>query len=97
MYNIEYTQVALDDLKWFRKHEQKTIVQAIDTQLTYEPTVQTRNRKPMRPNEIAEWELRIGQFRVLYDVAETVQIVEIERIGQKKGHKFLFRGKEEDV
>lgn len=97
MYEIEYTQVALDDLKWFRKQEQKTIVQAIDTQLTYEPTVQTRNRKPMRPNEIAEWKLRVGQFRVLYDVAETVQIVEIERIGQKKGNKFLFRSKEEDV
>ncbi|MCP4372327.1 MAG: type II toxin-antitoxin system RelE/ParE family toxin [Deltaproteobacteria bacterium] len=97
MYEIEYTQVALDDLKWFRKHEQKTIVQTIDTQLKYEPTVQTRNRKPMRPNLVGEWELRVGQFRVLYDVAETVRIVEIERIGQKRGNKFFFQGKEEDL
>ncbi|MEM8640485.1 MAG: type II toxin-antitoxin system RelE/ParE family toxin [Cyanobacteria bacterium P01_G01_bin.54] len=97
MYEIEYTQVALDDLKWLRKNEQRMIVQAIDTQLKYEPTVQTRNRKPMRPNEIAEWELRIGQFRALYDVDERVQIVDIERIGQKQGNKFLFRGKEEEI
>ncbi len=97
MYEIEYTQVALDDLKWFRKHEQKTIVQTIDTQLKYEPTVQTRNRKPMRPNLVGEWELRVGQFRVLYDVAETVRIVEIERIGQKRDNKFFFQGKEEDL
>lgn len=97
MYHIEYTQMALDDLKWFQKHEQKRIVQAVDTQLKYEPKVETRNRKPMRPNPMGEWELRVGNFRVLYNVFETIQIVEIERIGQKRGNKFFFRGKEEEV
>ncbi len=97
MYQIEYTQNALNDLKWFEKHEQKVIVQAIDTQLSYEPTVPTRNRKPMRPNPLGAWELRVGEFRVLYDVSETVQIVEIERIGQKRGNQFFFRGNQEEL
>ncbi len=33
-----------------------------------EPVKEIRNRKPMRPNPIAPWELRIGRFRVYYDV-----------------------------
>ncbi len=30
---------------------------------------------------LAEWELRIGRFRVLYNVEEEVKIVSIEAIG----------------
>lgn len=66
-------------------------------QLRYEPTLETRNRKRTRPNSIAAWELRIDEFRVFYDVAEQVQIVEIKRIGEKKGNIFLFRGQEENL
>jgi mRNA-degrading endonuclease RelE of RelBE toxin-antitoxin system len=97
MYEIEYTQDAVNDLKWFRKHEQKIIITAIEVQLRYEPTVETRNRKPMRSNSVADWELRVGQFRVLYDVTEKVRIVEIQRIGQKRGDKFFFQGQEEEL
>jgi hypothetical protein len=34
------------------------------------PTLETRNRKPMRPNPIAPWELRIGHLRVYFEVEE---------------------------
>ena len=30
--------------------------------------VQTKNRKRMRPNPLATWELRIGKLRAYYDV-----------------------------
>lgn len=97
MYDIEYTQEALDELQWFRKHEQNLILDGIEQQLRYEPTVETRNRKRMQPNEYAEWELRIGDFRVLYTVDEQVRIVEIQRIGEKRGNAFLFRGRKTDL
>ncbi|MEZ4708190.1 MAG: hypothetical protein R3A44_13345 [Caldilineaceae bacterium] len=97
MYEIEYTQQAIEDLKWFPKHEQGEIITAIDIQLRYEPVAQTRNRKRMRPNSIAEWELRVGKFRVLYDVDAMVRVVEIQRIGEKRRNRFLFAGHEEDV
>ncbi|HET8563540.1 MAG TPA: hypothetical protein VFM35_06685 [Candidatus Binatia bacterium] len=42
----------------------------VDRQLRDEPTNETRNRKPMRPNPIAPWELRIGNLRVYYEVEE---------------------------
>jgi mRNA-degrading endonuclease RelE of RelBE toxin-antitoxin system len=62
MYEIELTPEARDDLTSLRKFEQRTIIAGIDTQLRYEPTVETRNRKQLRPNDVAEWELRIGNI-----------------------------------
>ena len=53
MYDIELTPEANEDLKAFRKFEQRAIVDEIEAQLSYEPSVQTRNRKEMRPNEVA--------------------------------------------
>lgn len=38
------------------------IVAGIETQLAYEPLVETRNRKLLRPNPIAPWELRAREF-----------------------------------
>lgn len=88
-YAIEYTEIALRDLEWLRKNEQITVLAAIDEQLRYEPAVETRNRKRLRPNAVAEWELRIGVFRVLYDVDQIVRIVSVQRIGKKPGSALL--------
>jgi len=51
----------------------------------YQPTVETRNRKIMRPNPLAPWELRIGQLRVYYDVEEEPEpVVIVLAVGVKK-------------
>jgi mRNA-degrading endonuclease RelE of RelBE toxin-antitoxin system len=97
MYEIELTQEAIQDLKSFDKREQNIIRSGIEANLRYEPTTPTRNCKRMRYNDQAEWELRIETFRVLYNVAEQVKVVEIQRIGEKRGNRFLFRGREEEV
>lgn len=97
MYDIEYTPQAIAELKYFKKHEQQQILSEIPVQLRYEPTVETRNRKRTKPNSIADWELRIAEFRVFYNVEEQVRIVEIKRVGEKKGNIFLFRGQVEDI
>ena len=97
MYDIQYTDTAIADLQWFKKYEQNQILDGIDQQLRHQPTVETRNRKRLRPNAVAAWELRISDFRVLYDVDEQVSIVEIQRIGEKRGNAFFFRGRKEDV
>ncbi|NJL57697.1 addiction module toxin RelE [bacterium] len=61
-------------------------------QLTYEPTVPTRNRKEMRPNSTAVWELQIGNLRVYYDVDEEEEIVDIRAIGVKEGNQVRIGG-----
>lgn len=97
MYEIIYTQSAMSDLEWFSKNEQNQILDGIDKNLKYQPNHQTRNRKPMRSNPYAEWELKIGNFRVLYNIESEVYIVEIQKIGQKRGNTFFFRGQGEQL
>ena len=97
MYEIEYTAEALDDLESLRKLEQKQVVDEIDAQLKHEPDVETHNRKRLRPNNVAEWELRVGRFRVFYDVRKAVSIVKVEAIGYKKGNRLFIHGEEYEL
>lgn len=97
MYEIEYTPKAIRDLDWFSKREQRVVLDGIEASLRHEPTVETRNRKRLQPNDIAEWELRLGNFRVLYDVEEEVRVVEVQRVGHKSRDRFFFRGREEEI
>ncbi|MFN8460071.1 MAG: addiction module toxin RelE [Anaerolineae bacterium] len=97
MYEIEFTPEAFEDLKPFRKFEQNEIIDGIDTQLKHEPTIETRQRKQLRPNDIAEWELRLGKFRVFYNVEEEMLMVSIEAVGFKVGNLLFIRGEKRDL
>ena len=92
MFDIDFTPEAKEDLKLLRKFEQQEIIDGIQKQLKHEPTVETRNRKKLRPNEVAEWEVRVGRFRVFYNVDEAAGIVIIEAIGFKIGSQLFIRG-----
>lgn len=60
----------------------------VDKQLAHHPTVETRNRKPMRPNPIAPWELRVGKLRVYYDVEEDPEpVVFVRAVGIKERNR----------
>jgi hypothetical protein len=48
--------------------QRSTMLDSIERQLVHEPLVETRNRKQLRPNPVAPWELRIGDLRVFYEV-----------------------------
>jgi len=61
------------------------VLDAVDKQLQFQPDIETRNRKPMRPNPLAPWELRIGTLRVYYDFEDSPErIVFVRAIGIKK-------------
>ena len=71
------------------------MLDAIETQLAHEPLVETRNRKPLRPNPIAPWELRVGALRVFYEVsAEEPGMINVLAVGQKEGNVLRIAGKE---
>lgn len=93
MYKIAYVESIADDLKRLQAGQRKQILQRIEKQLTHEPTRQTRNRKILvglvPPWEQVEpvWELRIGEYRVFYDVDEAAAVVIIRAIRHKPPHK----------
>ncbi|MBD3883314.1 type II toxin-antitoxin system RelE/ParE family toxin [Phormidium tenue FACHB-886] len=97
MFQISLTLAALEDLQGFRAYEQRQIIQAIEEQLQYQPTLLTRNRKRLRPNTLAEWELRIDAFRVFYDVDKALPIVKIAAIGYKQGNILFVHGQEYEL
>lgn len=51
----------------------------------------------MRPNETAEWELRVARYRVFYDVDTVMRVVSIEVIGLKIGNLLYVRGKRREL
>jgi len=67
------------------RRQQIIILNTVEKQLQYQPDVETKNRKPMRPNPLAPWELRIGNLRVYYDFEDEPEpIVYIRAVGVKE-------------
>ena len=97
MFEIELTHSARQDLKALRKFEQTIILDGIDEQLRFEPTVETPNRKRLKPNDTADWELRLGKYRVFYNVEAQVKIVAIQAVGFKLGNELYIRGERREV
>lgn len=52
-YEIEYSPDAEDHLRGLTARQRAIVLDNVDDQLTYQPGVETRKRKPMRPNPIA--------------------------------------------
>ena len=82
-----------DDLAKLRAYDRKQILDASEKQLAHEPTRQTRNRKILPglipPWEQVEpvWELRVGEYRVFYDVSEVAAVVMVRAIRHKPPHQ----------
>ncbi|MCI0457034.1 MAG: type II toxin-antitoxin system RelE/ParE family toxin [Gemmataceae bacterium] len=94
MFEVVFTTSAVADVRHLKKADQNVVLDAIEQQLTNEPLVETRNRKPLRPNDLSSWEVRVGFYRVFYDVDETNQKVTIKAVGWKEHNKLFIRGKE---
>jgi mRNA-degrading endonuclease RelE of RelBE toxin-antitoxin system len=60
------------------------VLDSVDEQLRHQPGLETRNRKPMRPNPVAPWELRIGILRVYYEIEAAETVVRILAVGVKE-------------
>ena len=94
MFDVSFTQSALDDLRHLEKASQVVVLAAIERQLPAEPLKQTRNRKPLKPNDLSQWELRVGVHRAFYDVDEAKNEVTVKAVGWKEHSKLFIRGKE---
>jgi mRNA-degrading endonuclease RelE of RelBE toxin-antitoxin system len=94
IYQIELTEDATSDLAWYRAFERKIILSQIRQELEQEPLTETRNRKRLRDNPIAPWELRIGKYRVFYYVPEETTVVSVVAIGHKEHNLLFIRGQE---
>jgi len=92
-YLIDYAEGVEGDLAVLRTYDQARILDKIDEQLIYEPARETRNKKMLvglvPPWDYIEpaWELRVGEYRVFYDVDEKTLTATIRAIRFKPPDK----------
>jgi mRNA-degrading endonuclease RelE of RelBE toxin-antitoxin system len=95
-FDIEFTHTAADHVRAYRTFEQRIILDAVEEQLRHEPMVETRNKKRLGANQLSDWELRVGEFRVFYDIVaeEDRRIVKVKGVGHKEHNRLFVGGKE---
>ena len=82
-------------LQTLRRGIERSSGMPIRGQLQHEPFRETRQRKRLRPNPLAAWELRVGTLRVFYEEdADEAGFVNILAIGVKRGNRLLIAGEE---
>jgi mRNA-degrading endonuclease RelE of RelBE toxin-antitoxin system len=96
MFEINFTPTAANHVRAYRKFEQQIILDAIEEQLTSEPTTETRNRKQLGENDLSDWELRVEKYRVFYDVVieGDSATVQIKAVGHKEHNTLYIGGRE---
>jgi mRNA-degrading endonuclease RelE of RelBE toxin-antitoxin system len=90
-YTIEFAVSVEDHLVSLTAAERRSALDAIEKRLRHEPLTPSRNRKPLRPNALAPWALRIGSLRVFYDVRHAK--VRILAIGKKTKNVLRIGGR----
>jgi mRNA-degrading endonuclease RelE of RelBE toxin-antitoxin system len=94
-FKIKYSPAAEEHLRFLTARQQATVLNTVEKKLQHEPQRETKNRKPMRPNPLASWELRIGDLRVYYCVLlDPAPLVEILAVGIKDRNQIRIGGKE---
>lgn len=94
-FRIEYDPATEDHLAALTAREVATVLDTVPRQLAHQPTGVTRNRKPLRPNPLAPWELRVGDLRVYYDVQDHPEpVVTIRAVGVKDRNRVRIAGRE---
>jgi mRNA-degrading endonuclease RelE of RelBE toxin-antitoxin system len=94
-YGIRFAASVKRQLRDLSAHQCALVLDAIEIQLVHEPLVETTNRKPLRPNPIAPWELRVGDLRIFYEVStEMPATVNILAVGRKDGNTLRVAGEE---
>lgn len=97
LHRITVTENAERQFKTFSARDQKSIADGIAKRLLHEPTKESKAIKKLRTNPFAEFELRLGKFRVLYNVhvadpADPEVILLL--FGEKVGNRLIVEGVE---
>jgi mRNA-degrading endonuclease RelE of RelBE toxin-antitoxin system len=98
-FTIVYAPITKEHLRTIEPKYFSLIRDAVNEQLSFEPTTETRNRKPLKRPVVfmATWEIRFGpqnRLRVYYDVDLDQQLVSILAIGHKRGNRVVIGGEE---
>lgn len=92
-HEIVFSEDARARLFGFTAGERRIILGRGGALLTSEPERETRNLKVLRPNPLSKYELRIGAFRVFFEVDRKSHKVLVLAVGRKEANKLTIAGK----
>src|SRR2546421_3864099 len=91
-FRITITADAELQLQALPIHERRVLETAIFARLQDRATTPTRAIKQLRPNPLAQFELRVGDLRALYNVESSEVVLLV--VGRKEGNKLIVGGVE---
>jgi mRNA-degrading endonuclease RelE of RelBE toxin-antitoxin system len=94
-FDVEFVPSADQDLESYSVREQRIILDAVAEFLETDANVETKRRKQMRANPLAPWELRIGDYRVFYEIREGR--VRVLAIGHKVHNELFIQGQKFNI
>ena len=95
-FNIKIIPSADKDLDHYKAYEQRFILKAVYKFLEVDADVETKKRKQLRSNPHAPWELKIGKYRVFYEIKKE-RLVRVLAIGHKVHNELFIRGEGVEV
>jgi len=93
VFAIRFAEGAILELEALRAYDHRRVVDEIEAALTHEPGRPSRHRKrlvgvvPPWEQVRPVWELRVGEYRVYYDVDEENRQVVIRAVRRKPPDK----------
>jgi len=96
-FAIDLTRPAYRHLEALKRYERNRVLDAIKAHLRFHPDEEMRNKKLLRDNPLADWELRVQPFRVFYEVDAERKAVRIVAIGVKERDRLIVGGVEIEI
>jgi mRNA-degrading endonuclease RelE of RelBE toxin-antitoxin system len=91
-FTITITEEADRHFQSLSARDQRFLRMAIAAKLLHEPSKTTKAIKRLRPNPLAEFELRAGNLRVLYNIEGNEVVILV--VGRKAGNRLIVEGEE---
>jgi mRNA-degrading endonuclease RelE of RelBE toxin-antitoxin system len=94
-WTVVLKESVIDDLRWFGRKDGRLLLAAAEERLQADPVSETKQLKVLRPNAVAQRELRLfGKYRILFNIDTKAQVVTIVLAGEKRGDALFVRGEE---
>lgn len=93
-FEVELTLGAQEELDGLRAFDHRRVLEAISLHLRDQPNIATRLRKNLGDGMTADfeyvpplWELKVGEYRVFYEVDEAQKVVVVHAVRLKPPSK----------
>lgn len=83
-YSIRYSRDAADFIRSLRAYDRRRVLDEIQLHLTHAPRFESESRiKLMRQPFWSTYRLRVGDFRIFFDLDDEARIVDVSHVLRK--------------